>query len=76
MGVTVMFHEEDAVPEGYIAEDVYTGEGYRIECIDPSGQSVADYISVNRSAMFRELKNLKEEGFIEVNGKRITLLYK
>lgn len=47
MGVTVMFHEEDAVPEGYIAEDVYTGEGYRIECIDPSGQSVADYISVN-----------------------------
>ena len=39
-------------------------------------KDLADYISVNRSAMFRELKNLKEEGFIEVNGKRITLLYK
>ena len=39
-------------------------------------KDLADYISVNRSAMFRELKNLKEERFIEINGKRITLLYK
>ena len=39
-------------------------------------KDLADYISANRSAMFREIKNLKEEGFIEVNGKRITLLYK
>ena len=38
-------------------------------------KDLADYIAVNRSAMFRELKNLKEEGFIEVKGKKITLLY-
>ena len=25
--------------------------------------------------MSRELRNLKEEGFIEIKGKRITLLY-
>lgn len=36
---------------------------------------LADYLAVDRSAMSRELKNLKEEGFIEVKGKRITLLY-
>ncbi len=35
----------------------------------------ADYLAVDRSAMTRELKNLKEEGFIEIKGKRITLLY-
>lgn len=37
-------------------------------------KSLADYIGVNRSAMFRELKHLKEEKFIEINGNRITLL--
>ena len=39
-------------------------------------KELADYIAVNRSAMFREIKNLKEEGFIEIKNKRITLLYK
>ena len=39
-------------------------------------KDLADYIAVNRSAMFRELKNLKEENFVAVKGKRITLLYK
>lgn len=39
-------------------------------------KDLADYIAVNRSAMFRELKNLKEERFIEIKGKKITLLYK
>ena len=39
-------------------------------------KDLADYIAVNRSAMFRELKNLKEENFILVKGKKITLLYK
>lgn len=39
-------------------------------------KDLADYLAVNRSAMFRELKHLKEEGFIEVKKKRITLLYK
>ena len=39
-------------------------------------KDLSDYLAVNRSAMFRELKNLKEEKFIEVKGKKITLLYK
>ena len=38
--------------------------------------ALADYIAVDRSAMARELKSLKEEGFIKTTGKRITLLYK
>ncbi len=36
---------------------------------------LADYLAIDRCAMTRELKNLKEEGFIEIKGKRITLLY-
>lgn len=37
---------------------------------------LADYLSVDRSAMMREIKFLKEEGFIEKTGNKITLLYK
>lgn len=40
-----------------------------------SFKDLADYLSVNKSAMHRELKNLKDEKFIKVDGKRITLLY-
>lgn len=36
---------------------------------------LADYLCVDRSAMMRELSYLKEEGFIEKKGKKITLLY-
>ena len=36
---------------------------------------LASYLAVDRSAMSRELKNLKDEGFIKVDNKRITLLY-
>ena len=39
-------------------------------------KDLADYISVNRSAMFRELKHLREERFIEIKNRKITLLYK
>ena len=39
-------------------------------------KDLADYIAVNRSAMFREIKNMKEEKVIEIKNKRITLLYK
>ena len=35
---------------------------------------LADYLSIDRSAMMREIKNLKEEGFIKTNGKRITII--
>ncbi len=38
-------------------------------------KDLADYLSVNRSAMFRELRNLKDDHFITVDGKKITLLY-
>ena len=37
--------------------------------------SLADYLSVDRSAMMREMKNLIDEGFISKNGNRIKLLY-
>ena len=37
--------------------------------------ALADYLGVNRSALMREIKNLKEEGFIESKGNRIKLLY-
>ena len=36
---------------------------------------LADYLSVDRSAMMRELKNLKEEGFITTTGRKIKLNY-
>jgi len=39
-------------------------------------RDLADYLAVNRSAMFRELKHLKDEKFIEVKDRKITLLYK
>ena len=37
---------------------------------------LADYLSVDRSAMMREIKSLKDEGFIEKKKNKITLLYK
>jgi CRP-like cAMP-binding protein len=36
---------------------------------------LAEYLAIDRSAMSRELKNLKDEGFIEIKNKKITLLY-
>ena len=35
---------------------------------------LADYLSVDRSAMMRELSHLKEEGFIEKKGNSFTIL--
>ena len=35
---------------------------------------LADFLSVDRSAMTRELSNLKKEGFIKQDGNKITLL--
>ena len=37
--------------------------------------SLADYLAVDRCAMSRELKNLREEGFIKTDKSKITLLY-
>lgn len=36
---------------------------------------LADYLAVNRSALSREVKNLKDDGLIETRGRRIKLLY-
>ena len=36
---------------------------------------LADYLAVNRSALSREIKNLKDDGLIETRGRRIKLLY-
>lgn len=36
---------------------------------------LADYLSIDRSAMMREMKVLKEDGFIKKNKNKITLLY-
>ena len=41
-----------------------------------SFRDLADYLAVNRSAMFRELKHMKEEKLIEIYDRKITLLYK
>lgn len=37
---------------------------------------LADYLIVDRTAMMREIKRLKDEGFIHKVGNKITLLYK
>lgn len=39
-------------------------------------KELADYIGTNRSAMFRELKRLKDDNFIDVDNRRIRLKYK
>lgn len=44
--------------------------------LDLSLTNLADYLCVDRSAMMRELKALKEDGFINKNGDKITLLHK
>lgn len=41
-----------------------------------SFRALADYLGVNRSAMFRELRHLKDEKLIEITDRKITLLYK
>ena len=38
-------------------------------------KQLADFLAINRSAMFRELKSLKEDKLIKIDGKKITLLY-
>ena len=57
-------------------ENIYKTRYTRTVYLPFTFRDLADYIGVNRSAMFRELKNLKEEKIIEVKGQKITLLYK
>lgn len=38
--------------------------------------ALADYISTDRSAMMRELKKMREEGIVEVNGRKVVLKWR
>lgn len=42
--------------------------------LESTFSNLANYLAIDRSAMTRELKYLKEEGFIEIKGKRITMI--
>ncbi len=42
----------------------------------PPLKDLADYLAINRSAMFRELSHLKEDKLIQIRDKKIILLYK
>lgn len=53
-----------------------TKNGSRYIYLPFSFGALADYLAVDRCAMSREMKYLKEEGIIEVKDKRITLLYR
>ena len=55
-------------------ENEYRKSSYPVIYLKTNFKDLADYLAINRSAMFRELRNLKDEKFIKVNGKRITLL--
>ena len=40
-----------------------------------SYKDLADYLAVDRSALAREISSLREEGFIETKGRKITILF-
>ena len=50
-------------------------KGNKTFTIPISYTELASYLSVDRSAMTREISYLKDEGFIKTNGRKITLLY-
>ena len=54
---------------------ISTEKGNKSFTIPITFTDLAAYLSVDRSAMTREISYLKEEGFIRTNGRRITLLY-
>lgn len=49
--------------------------GSKIIYLPFSYTELADYLAIDRSAMSREIKNLKDEGFIRTSNKKITILY-
>lgn len=55
---------------------ISTKHGSRNIYLPFSYTDLADYLAVDRSAMSRELKSLKDEGFIITKGRKITLLNK
>lgn len=49
--------------------------GKRNIVIPFSLSSLSDYLCVDRSAMLREMKKMREEGLIESHAKKVTILY-
>ena len=49
--------------------------GIKTFTIPMSFTELANYLSVDRSAMTREISYLRDDGFIKTNGRKITLLY-
>ena len=49
--------------------------GNKTFTIPMSFTELANYLSVDRSAMTREISYLRDDGIIKTNGRRITLLY-
>ncbi len=56
-------------------ENEYKKNHSQVIYLPSNFKNLADYLSINRSAMFRELKSLKDDKFIKINGKKITLLH-
>jgi CRP-like cAMP-binding protein len=50
-------------------------KGSKTFTIPISYTELAAYLSVDRSAMMREISYLKEDGFLRTNGRKISLLY-
>ena len=57
-------------------EGQYKKNHSKIIYLPYSLKDLADFLAVNRSAMFRELKRLKDDRVIDITDKRITLLNK
>lgn len=55
---------------------LYEKNGSKILYLPFTLTDLSDFLAIDRSAMSRELKYLKEEGFISLKHKKITLLYK
>lgn len=51
-------------------------EGSSSFCIEGSRQDFADYLSVDKSALSRELNKMKKDGLIDFNGDNFTILQK
>lgn len=56
-------------------DSIYKSQINKSITIPLSLTDLADYLSIDRSAMMRELRYLKDEGIIEGKGQRIKLLY-
>lgn len=51
-------------------------EGSSTFCVEASRQDFADYLSVDKSALSRELNKMKKEGIIDFEGQNFTILHK